>query len=190
MKNRIQEAFENQILNWLSNRELRALISREERKTLAETSFDLLIRWYPQISSDGRDSYGLDIIGRLENAKVSMRAKILIEQICNEFIGSKNELKKELKRVLHYEHNVPVDVIKKRLIQLETINIETIKTLLSNDYSIVLITKAEEQSLRENGYTSRGEYQERLDAISTILIDEETKSELIQTIKNRLNQLP
>lgn len=190
MKNRIQEAFENQLLNWLSNRELRALISREERKTLAETSFDHLIRWYPQVSSDGRDSYGLDIVGRLENSMISLNAKNLLTQICGEFKGSKKELKHILKKSVHFEHNAPVDVIKNKLIQLQQVDFNNIQTILNVGYYIIIITKEEENLLRKKGYAKKGECQERLNAIGAILINEETKSQLIRTIKNRLNQLP
>jgi hypothetical protein len=190
MKKDIKSVFEHQISEWLTSQRLRALLTRTKKKTLAETSFDHLIRWYPQVSSDGRDSYGLDIVGRLENSMISLNAKNLLTQICGEFKGSKKELKHILKKSVHFEHNAPVDVIKNKLIQLQQVDFNNIQTILNVGYYIVIITKEEENLLRKKGYAKKGECQERLNAIGAILINEETKSELIQTIKNRLDQLP
>ena len=47
MKNEIQKVFVHQITEWLTHENLRPLLTRSNKKTLAETSFDHLVRWYP-----------------------------------------------------------------------------------------------------------------------------------------------
>ena len=151
MKKEIQDLFQHQIVEWLTNDKLRPHLTRTTNKKLAETSFDLLIRWYPQVASDGRDSYGLDIIGRIENSMVSEKARDLLVVTCNNFQGTKTELKQKLKKAVHFEHNSPVDVIKWKLIGLENVRIEDVKNILNEGYSIVLITQNELELLRKKG---------------------------------------
>jgi hypothetical protein len=187
MKKDIQNIFEQQITEWLTNEMLRPHLTRTRNKTLAETSFDLLIRWYPQVALDGRDSYGLDIIGRLQNSMVSERARDLLIEICRDFQGTNAaELKLNLKRAVHFEHNSPVDVVKRKLLGLEQININTVKTILNDGYSIVLITRDEERLIRENRLGQIGEFHQRLDAIGARLLNESSKSDLIDVIQNRI----
>jgi hypothetical protein len=186
MKKEIQELFQHQITEWLTNEKLRPHLTRKTNKTLAETSFDLLIRWYPQVASNGRDSYGLDIIGRIENSMVSERARDLLVSICNDFQGTKSQLKVKLKRAVHFEHNSPVDVVKRKLIGLSNASIEDVKAILNEGYAIVLITKNEEESLRKKGLAKTGSFHERLGLIGAKVLNETSKEELISIIKNRL----
>ncbi len=186
MKNEIQGVFEHQIMEWLTSQRLRPLLTRTTKKTLAETSFDLLIRWYPQVASDGRDSYGLDIVGRLENSTISEKARELLLHICKTFKGSKKDIKQELKRSVHFEHNSPVDVVKKKLLNLKHVTIENVKQILNDGYSVVIITKEEENLLRKKGLSKTGEFQLRLYSIGAKLIDDGSKNELIQEIQRRI----
>ena len=186
MKKEIKHVFENQILDWLTNKNLRSLLIRENRKTLAETSFDLLIRWYPQIATDGCDSYSLDILGRIENSLVTEKAQNLLLEICGNFSGTKKELKNRLKKAVHFEHNSPVDVIKNKLLNLQDITIENVREILNEGYSIVIITKEEENLLRSKKLIKTGEFQFRMDSIGAKLINENSKNDLINSIKTRL----
>lgn len=186
MKKEIQDLFQHQITEWLTNEKLRPHLTRTTNKTLAETSFDLLIRWYPQVASNGRDSYGLDIIGRIENSIVSEKARDLLVDIVNDFQGTKAQLKQNLKKAVHYEHNSPVDVIKRKLIGLENVRLDEVKKILNEDYAIVLITKNEEELLRKKGFAKTGSFKERLEVIGAITLDEKSKKELILSIQNRL----
>ncbi len=138
---------------------------------MAETSFDHLIRWYPQVTLNGRDGYGLDIIGRLENSKVTEKARDLLFDICNNFRGKKGQLKLTLKKAVHYEHNCPVEVIKRKLISLENSRIDEIKATLNDGYEIILISKDEEALLRKKGLTKTAGYHERLESIGNKIID-------------------
>ena len=81
LKADVQAILAKQITQWLTDPTMRCFLDRVNNKTLAETNFDLLIRWYPQVAFNGRDSYGLDIIGRLENAFVSQEAKNKLNMI-------------------------------------------------------------------------------------------------------------
>jgi hypothetical protein len=187
MKKDIQNIFEHQITEWLTNEMLRPHLTRTNNKTLAETSFDLLIRWYPQVAKDGRDSYGLDIVGRLKNSFISQNANNALIDICRDFQGTNAaELKQNLKRAVHFEHNSPVEVVKRRLLGLEHININTVKSILNDGYSIVLISRDEERLIRENKLGQIGEFNDRLAKIGAILLNESSKSDLIDVIQNRI----
>jgi hypothetical protein len=155
MKKEIQDLFQHQIAEWLTNDKLRPHLTRIENKTLAEISFDHLIRWYPQVALNGRDSYGLDIIGRIENSMVSEKARDLLVDLCKHHQGTKAELKQKLKKAVHFEHNSPVDVIKWKLIGLENVRIEDIKNILNEGYAIILITQDEAELLRKKGSRKR-----------------------------------
>lgn len=187
MKKDIQNIFEHQITEWLTNEMLRPHLTRTSNKTLAETSFDLLIRWYPQVAKDGRDSYGLDIVGRLKNSFISQNANNALIDICRDFQGTNAaELKQNLKRAVHFEHNSPVEVVKRRLLGLEHININIVKSILNDGYSIVLISRDEERLIRENKLGQIGEFNDRLAKIGAILLNESSKSDLIDIIQNRI----
>ncbi len=186
MKNEIKHVFENQILDWLTNNNLRKLLIRTKKKTLAETSFDLLIRWYPQVAKDGSDSYGLDILGRIENSLVSEKAQNLLLEICENFSGSKKELKNRIKKAVHFEHNSPVDVVKNKLLMLQDIKIENVRYILNDGYSIVIITKEEENLLRSKKLIKTGDFQFRLESIGAKLISEISKNDLINSLRIKL----
>lgn len=186
MKKEIQDLFQHQIAEWLTNEKLRPHLTRIENKTLAETSFDHLIRWYPQVALNGRDSYGLDIIGRIENSMVSEKARDLLVDHCKHHQGTMAELKQKLKKAVHFEHNSPVDVIKWKLIGLENVRIEDIKNILNEGYAIVLITQDEAELLRKKGFEKTGEFKQRLEAISATIVDEKSKQDLILRIQSRL----
>jgi hypothetical protein len=186
LKADVQAILAKQITQWLTDPTMRCFLDRVNNKTLAETNFDLLIRWYPQVAFNGRDSYGLDIIGRLENAFVSQEAKNKLNAICKQHSGSLSELKKELKKSVHYEHNCPVDVIKHRLLGLDSnsITFETVTAVLDEGYAIVLISKEEEYQLREKKLSKKGAFETRLKAIGAKLLDNTQKQVLIQDIKD------
>jgi hypothetical protein len=189
MKKDIQNIFEHQITEWLTDEMLRPHLTRTSNKTLAETSFDHLIRWYPQVASNGRDSYGLDIIGRIENSMVSENARDSLVDLCRHHQGTKAELKQKLKKAVHFEHNSPVDVIKWKLIGLENVRIEDVKNILNEGYEIVLITQNEAQLLQKKGFEKTGEFKERLEVIGAILLSDTSKNDLILTIQNRIGML-
>ena len=189
MKEDIQNIFEHQITEWLTNEMLRPHLTRTNNKTLAETSFDLLIRWYPQVAANGRDSYSLDIIGRLQNSMVSEKARDLLIEICRDFQGTKKELKQNLKKAVHFEHNSPVDVVKRRLLSIEQVKSESVKSILNDSYIIVLITKDEEKLIRNKGLAKTGGFNQRLDEIGAILLSDTSKNDLILTIQNRIGML-
>jgi hypothetical protein len=186
LKADVQAILAKQITQWLTDPTMRCFLDRVNNKTLAETNFDLLIRWYPQVAFNGRDSYGLDIIGRLENAFVSQEAKNKLNMLCKQHSGSLSELKKELKKSVHYEHNCPVDVIKHRLLGLDSnsITFETVTAVLEEGYAIVLISKEEEYQLREKKLSKKGAFETRLKAIGAKLLDNTQKQVLIQDIKD------
>jgi hypothetical protein len=186
MKNEIKRVFEDQIMDWLTNKNLRSLLIRENRKTLAETSFDLLIRWYPQIATDGCDSYGLDILGRIENSLVTEKAQNLLLEICENFSGTKKELKNRLKKAVHFEHNSPVDVVKNKLLMLQDIKIENVRHILNDGYAIVIITKEEENLLRSKKLIKTGDFLFRLESIGASLISEKSKNDLINSLRIKL----
>jgi hypothetical protein len=122
----------------------------------------------------------------LENAFVSQEAKNKLNAICKQFLGSIAELKKALKKSVHYEHNCPVDVIKYRLLGLDSnsITFETVTAVLEEGYAIVLISKDEECKLREKKLSKKGTFESRLKAIGANLLDHTQKQVLIQEIKD------
>lgn len=186
----IQTILAKQIKQWLTDPTMRCFLDRVKNKTLAETNFDLLIRWYPQVAFNGRDSYGLDIIGRLENALVSEGAKNKLKEISKEHFDSISELRKALKKSVHYEHNCPVDVIKRRLLVLDlnTITFESVRAVLEEGYAIVLISKEEEQHLREKKLIKKGDFESRLKAIGAKLLNGTQKQDLMRDLKEAIAQ--
>ena len=188
MKNNIQSLIAQQITQWLTDPSMRVFLKRDKKKTLAETNFDLLIRWYPQVASDGTDSYSLDILGRLKNASISMEAKNCLLQILSSSQTNLKELKVAMKKAIHYEHNCPVDVMKQRLLKLDPsiLNQTKVEEVLNDAYAIVLISKEEEAQLRQMKLSKTGDFHERLNAIGAQLISDSEKQILIQKITDEL----
>ena len=123
----------------------------------------------------------------MKNSFISQNANNALIDICRDFQGTNAaELKQNLKRAVHFEHNSPVEVVKRRLLGLEHININTVKSILNDGYSIVLISRDEERLIRENKLGQIGEFNDRLAKIGAILLNESSKSDLIDIIQNRI----
>jgi hypothetical protein len=148
MKDKIRSVFAAQIKNWLSDNDLRNLLIRTGHKKLPEIAFDHLVRWYVQVDANGRDNYSAGgIIERFRHCKISKDALNICREIINDEKNtnkSRSEKKKKLKGVVHYEHNVPVNVVKKKLLQIEKpITFEKVESVLNYEYEVIIISKYE-----------------------------------------------
>ena len=117
---------------------------------------------------------------------VTVKARDLLLKHCQDFLGTKLELKNRLKKVVHFEHNTPVDVVKRKLLNLDIVTNKNVHLILNDCYNIILVTKEEEKLIRKNGLAKSGEYYQRLVSIGAKLIDEVSKKDLILFIENRL----
>lgn len=175
MKKLIKDIFIKQILEYLTNDEYRSLIIRDKRKrNLAETSFVHLIRWYPQINEEGRDSYGLSLFDKISHCEVSKKALDLISS------DLKNGIEVQaIQKKIHYEHNAPVNTIKNKLLALDNPNFETVKNTLEFEYKIVLITKQEADIINDK-FKSTGNFNERFKIAEIEIVE---KSKCLELIK-------
>jgi hypothetical protein len=193
MKEKIRSVFAEQIKNWLSDSELRKLLIRKGYKKLPEITFDHLVRWYVQVDENGRDNYSAGgIIERFRHCKISKEAMDLCRLIIrNEktTTKSKTEKSKKLKAIVHYEHNVPVKVMKQKLLQIETpFTLKDVESVLNNDYEVIIISKEERRRIDSSKYKDAGEFLERLNYANVIIIDTNEKEELINDIILWLNK--
>ncbi len=141
---------------------------------MSEINFDHLVRWYPQVCNQGRDSYGLDILNLVDNHLISKAAVNDLKSAMK--IGL---TKYDLRKIVHYEHNQPVDVVRNKIIALFESNQfeeQQLRKILNDDYEVILIAKSEEQKLRKAKLTKKGSYNERLQKASIELIGTEEKS--------------
>ena len=178
MKKLIKDIFIKQILEYLANEEYRSLIIRDKNKrNLAETSFVHLIRWYPQINEEGRDSYGLSLFDKILHCEISKNA---LKTISNDLTNGIDI--KTIQKKIHYEHNAPVNTIKNKLLALENPNFEDVKKILEFEYKIVLITKQEANIINKQ-FKSTGSFTERLKIAKIEIVEKSKCLELIKKYK-------
>lgn len=193
--------FENQIFTWLNNQEIRAQL--ETTNNLINIAFHHLIRWYPQISNDGRDTYKLNYEGKIKNWEISNRAIMAfnerLNQINEPYKGKTLDL--ALKDSTHPEHNVSVNSKKSQLLNLEVPNLQNVRNCLNEEYKVILLSKEESrvlngnkrneylldgQNIRGQGMNTRGSYEERLSAIGAIVANQQSKDDFIRSLLDRL----
>lgn len=193
------------------------LLNRTNKKSIIEVCFDHIIRWTPQISEDGRDSYGIDVLERIKTHRISNRLfKEIISEINstdfsavsnkNELNSCFNELKKRINKKIHYEHNPPVEVIKQKLMKIysekeDELNEEEIHKILTLKYEVILISQEEHKALdskaelnldgkqfKGKGLKKSGEFDERLKSINATLIDNNLKNTIFEDFQ-RIKQV-
>ncbi len=193
--------FENQIFTWLNNQEIRAQL--ETPNNLINIAFHHLIRWYPQISNNGFDTYKLNYEGKIRNWEISNRAILAF----NETLNHLNEPYRHatfdlaLKESTHPEHNVSVNSKKSQLLNLQEPNLQNVRNCLNEEYKVILLSKEESnvlngnikneykldgQSLRGQGMRTRGSYNERLSAIGATIANQQAKDDLIRCLLDKL----
>ena len=198
-----KEHFERQIHQWLSDNMVNHKI--KDQGNIVNVAFHHLIRWYPQISTCGRDTYALDLIGKLRNWRITSRAINSFRQAYDNLDANSNIslLNKTFNESTHPEHNISVNLMKIKLLNLQQLNIENIRNCLQNNYEVVLISKEEKNVLNGSpnkqyildgnlingaGLAIKGEANERLNIIESSINEEETLS-LINELFNRFNCL-
>jgi len=194
--------FENEIYEWLNKVNHNNL---SQSNHLINVAFHHLLRWYPQLSINGFDVYKLSFIEKLSNWRITNRA---IEAFWLEVKNlpantKKTRLTEIFNQFTHPEHNVPVQVMKLKLIELDDFSIEKVRLTLTTDYEVILISKEEENVLNgainksyllDNneisgaGLRKKGEAAQRLQAVNAI-IDEQKKIDLINWMKNHFLNL-
>lgn len=199
-----KQFFIREITNWLNQPNAREILSNN--RNIIAIAFHHLVRWYPQVSSDGRDTYVLDILNQLENWRLSERAEFAIRAKMNELPVNikKGHMNEEFKKLIHPEHNVPVKVKKLELLASVAPTVNHVHHVLETGYEVILISKEEAAVLNGNtktlypldgaqrkgcGMSSKGNFHERLDAIDARIISEQNHQNLIQEIKNRFENL-
>ena len=192
---------ENQILLWLRNNEIRENL--ETKRNIINIAFHHLIRWYPQSSTDGLDIYSLNAIQKIENWKITRRAKdAFIYEIGLINNPSLRDFNKILKKTAHPEHNISVSLMKTKLLNLTDLNVENIYECL-NPINYYVVLMSEQESLVLNGSLQKryfldgmevfgrgmriiGEAHERIDAVNAEIISDEEKAQLVSYLKGML----
>jgi hypothetical protein len=160
MRSEIKNLFVLHLQMIIENPSSARYLTRPKYKNMVEILFAHLIRWYPQISFEGRDTYALGIEEKIEHHEISKDAlRVLREAMLN----GKN--KKSMKKLLHYEHNVPVDMVKRRLIEL------------------IRAGRAEESMIKRMGFTKTGTFDERMNAAGIRLCDSNLKMQILSELK-------
>ena len=181
MRSEIKNLFVLHLQMIIENPSSARYLTRPKYKNMVEILFAHLIRWYPQISFEGRDTYALGIEEKIEHHEISKDAlRVLREAMLN----GKN--KKSMKKLLHYEHNVPVDMVKRRLIELiraGRADFEEIRRLMDSSYEVILISKAEESMIKRMGFTKTGTFDERMNAAGIRLCDSNLKMQILSELK-------
>ena len=192
--------FEKEIFNWLNKKEIRPLL--ETKGNLTNIAFHHLIRWHPQISDDGYDTYNLNFIDKIRNWEISMRGIIAFEKKLNhsDRLSSISLINKVLIESTHPEHNVSVDSKKQQLLKLENYNLKTVQDCLNEEYKVILLSKEESnvlngsvnkeykldgKNIRGIGLRTIGSYTERLNAIGASIATKQEKEALIRFLINR-----
>jgi hypothetical protein len=199
-----KEIIAREITNWLNQESVRNRLNGG--KNIVNIAFHHMVRWYPQISNNGMDTYGLGLLDKLTNWRLSSRAHDAILERAHELPinAIRAELNNAFRSILHPEHNVPVKVKKQELINLVNPDIERVRESLEKEYEVILITKKEASVLngRRNcnyqldqqiiigcGLSSSGSYAERLHAIEAVIIPERTKENLIEYLRGHFPNL-
>jgi hypothetical protein len=189
--------FENQIYTWLNNNEIRELIGTNGN--LVNIAFHHFIRWYPQISDNGLDTYSLSYIDKIRNWEISNRAINAFQERLNQIPGrhSRSQLNQFLKDSTHPEHNISVNLKKSQLLNLEIPNLNNVINCLNDGYKVILLSKDESNVLNGNprneytldgriengrGMRVQGTYEERLNTIAATVIDQQTKDNFIRNL--------
>jgi hypothetical protein len=189
--------FEKQIYIWLNNNEIRALL--ETNGNLVNIAFHHFIRWYPQISDNGLDTYSLNYIDKIRNWEISERAIIAFQDKLKQIIGrpSRSQLNQALKDSTHPEHNISVDLKKRQLLNLETPNLKSVINCLNDGYKVILLSKDERNVLNGNprneyildgrielgrGMRVIGSYEERLNKIGASVFNQQSKDKFIRKL--------
>ena len=187
--------FENQIFTWLNNSEVRP--SLDISRNLINVAFHHLIRWHPQVSHEGFDTYKLSCIEKLRNWEISNRAIVAFTERLSQIntpcrMKMLNDVFKEL---THPEHNVSVNLKKTQLLNLANPNLENVRSCLNNDYKVILLSKEESRVLNGKstnqymldgqyqsgrGLSTKGSYTERLESIGATIVDFQSKDDLIR----------
>lgn len=198
----VKAHFENQIQNWLNDQNTRQFL--HVRGNLVNIAFHHLVRWYPQISNEGKDTYGLHVIEKLENWKITQRAiKSFMSELLNRQPNSKVELNNLFKQLTHPEHNISVDRMKSILLALQDPTIEDVQNCLNNNYGVILISIEEKNVLNGNprkmyqidgqlvpgaGLRVNGDANERMEAIGAE-IDPDKHQNLIDYLNKYFGHL-
>ena len=145
-----KEHFEQQIHQWLSDNMINQKIKKQGN--IVNVSFHHLIRWSPQISSCGRDTYSLDLIDKLRNWRITERAINSFRTAYDNLDPNSNIslLNKTFNESTHPEHNISVNLMKMKLLEIENISIDSTRNCLQNNYEVILISKEERNVLNGN----------------------------------------
>lgn len=198
-----KEILAREITNWLIQRPYR---DRLNGSNIIHIAFHHMVRWYPQISNNGMDVYGLGIMDKLINWQLSSRASVAVMELADTLPvnATRADLNKAFRQILHPEHNVPVKVKKQELMHLANPDFKIVRKALEMEYEVILITKQEasvlngrressyvldNQMVRGCGLSSSGSYTERLEAISAVLLPESAQENLIQYLRGRFANL-
>lgn len=193
--------FVKKVHEYLHDPQIIQALKRRNGKNLLETNLDLLIRWYAQVDDLGKDTYGYNILNRVQHFKVTERARDVLGRMMDKnkpLSTIQSEFFKTLIKATHYEHNAPVDVIKKRLLKLG-INptITRVEEVLRTDYEVIITSKEESKVLggsKKKFYpldgratkglamSKTGNGNERLDAIGAGIISSTEKDKLISKL--------
>jgi hypothetical protein len=191
--------FEEQITRYLNDPQVRSVLARPTYKLLIETNLDLMIRWHAQCDVHGRDSYGFSTAALVSTFEVSERAAQVIEDILASPVTREDKCRK-LRHDLHYEHNPPVEVIKRQLVALPCpASAEAVLAVLNGNYGIVILSNEEARALDGNprntypldgsmvngaGMSRTGSASDRLGRIKASLIGAKRKEALSNELKH------
>lgn len=198
----VQAHFENQIFQWLDDENTRQHLI--EAGNLVNIAFHHMVRWYPQISNDGRDVYALNVRQKLEHWEISNGAiesyKMKIQILENYTRSGLNDI---FTQSTHPEHNISVSRMKSILLALNNPTLQDVRDCLNDNYTVVLISKEEKNVLNGNprkmyqidgrmvpgaGLSVNGEANERLAAIGAV-IDRNNRQDLIDYLNQNFGHL-
>lgn len=143
---------ENQIYECLKNNDI---AGSKEANDIIYITFRHLVRWYPQVSNNGKDTYSLNFLEKLYNWEITERAiKAFKNAVKDKKDLSISKLNKIFNKETHPEHNIPVDKMISRLLELQKNSTEQdVIDCLKNDYEVVIISNDESKVL--NGSKSK-----------------------------------
>jgi hypothetical protein len=198
----IRAHFENQIFQWLDDQNTRQHLI--ERGNLVNIAFHHMVRWYPQISNNGKDTYALHVMQKLENWEISQRAidSFMMNIQFRESI-TRGELNSTFVQSTHPEHNISVDRMKSILLALNNPTLDDVRNCLNDNYNVVLISIEEKNVLNGNprrmyqmdgqlfpgaGMRINGDANQRLEAIGAV-VDSAQRQILIDYLTEKFGYL-